>query len=46
MGSTATLESWLQPLTWVGYMSWGLVAEGTNAGLPQHQRNLTQEAWG
>lgn len=46
MGSTAILESWLQPLTREGYVSWRLVAEGTHAGLPQHQRNLTQEAWG
>lgn len=36
MGSAAILQSWLQPLPWVGYMSWGLVAEGTNSGLAQY----------
>lgn len=39
MGSIAILGCRLQPLAWVGHVSWGPVAKGTDSGPPKHKRN-------
>lgn len=46
MGSIAILGCRLQPLAWVGHVSWGPVAKGTDSGPPRHKRSPNRVAQG
>lgn len=46
MGSIAILGCRLQPLAWVGHVSWGPVAKGTDSGPPKHKRSPNRGGMG